>query len=253
MKRTILILGVLVGLVVAAPANASVNLDGWWPFYEGSGATARDTSGNHDDGALSGGVQWTGGYFGPAITFDGKTGRVYVPNRPSLEPASQISVAAYVKATSPGAFKYIVSKGASGCIASSYALYTGASGGLRFYISQNNGNSYTVSPDAGTGVWDGKWHFVVGTYDGSAVHMYVDGTQVGTGTPVTGPIGYGLTNGNDLFFGHYDGCAGLDYPGSVDEPTVWSQAWSPTQVSLSYRALAALHGWVSRLPSFPGS
>ena len=32
-------------------------------------------------------------------------------------------------------------------------------------------------------VWDGKWHHVAGTFDGSTVRLYVDGVQVGTGTP----------------------------------------------------------------------
>ena len=36
-----------------------------------------------------------------------------------------------------------------------------------FYVSQNQALSYAISPDAGTGVWDDNWHFVVGTYDGT--------------------------------------------------------------------------------------
>jgi hypothetical protein len=188
------------------------------------------------------------------LSFDGSTARVRVPDSSALEPASALTVTAFVKATgSPGAFKYVVAKGAAGCIAGSYGLYTGSGGGLIFYMSQNGGMSYTLSPDAGADVWDGKWHFVVGTYDGSAVHLYVDGAQIGTGTAASGPIAYGLANGNDLFFGHYDGCSGLDFTGSIDEPTVWSRAFSPTEVAGANNLLTALHRWVSRLPSFPGS
>ena len=58
--------------------------------------------------------------------------------------------------------------------------------GLEFYISQNGGLTYAISPDAGAGIWDGNWHFVVGTYDGLNVRLYVDGKQVGNGTPVDG-------------------------------------------------------------------
>jgi hypothetical protein len=253
-KKTALLLVALAALVVSASARAAGPLSGWWPLYEGSGTIAHDSSGNHDNGTLSGNANWTSGYFGSALSFDGSTGRVDVPDSAALEPSSAVSVTAYVKASgTPGAYKYIVSKGADACIASSYALYTGANGGLEFYISQNGGLTYALSPDAGAGVWDGNWHFVVGTYDGTAVHLYVDGKQVGSGTQVSGPISYGLSSGNDLFLGHYDGCSGLDFAGSIDEPTVWSRALSPTQVSMAYQLFTALHGWVSRLPSFPGS
>src|SRR5579862_7158444 len=73
-------------------------------------------------------------------------------------------------------------------------LYTGPSGGLVFHVS-NGAYSYTLSPDAGAAVWDGKWHLVVGTFDGTTVGLNVDGRQVGTGSPSTITVGYGLPDG----------------------------------------------------------
>jgi hypothetical protein len=245
----ILVLGVV--LAVAAPASASTGLSSWWPFYEGTGTIARDLSGNHNDGTING-AQWTAGYFGSALRFDGDGANVDVPDNASLEPSNAVTVTAYVKALgSQGDDKYIVSKGATGCFAASYGLYTGPTGGLMFYVNNGNWFTYTQSPDAGTNVWDGKWHFVVGTYDGSAVHLYLDGAEIGTGTPNTGLIVYGDPNGNDLSIGRYAGCSGLDFAGSIDEPTVWTRALSATEIRSAYTALTALHGWVSRLPSFP--
>jgi hypothetical protein len=49
-----------------------------------------------------------------------------------------------------------------------------------------NGGAYVVSP-SGTAVTDGKWHHVLGTYDGTAVRLYLDGVYVGSSS-VTGPI-----------------------------------------------------------------
>jgi hypothetical protein len=241
---------------VPASALASSPLSGWWPLYENNGATAHDASGHQNTGTLSGAVQWAAGYFGAGLTFDGGTGQVDVPNSASLEPSSALTVTAYVKAAgSPGVNKYVIDKGASYCIAASYGLYTGANGGLEFYFSQNGGFTYYPSPDAGTGIWDGKWHLVVGTYDGSNVRLYVDGSQVGSGTPASGAIGYGLATSNDLQIGHYGGpCPNSDnFAGSIDEPTVWTQAWNANQVMGAYRLLSLLHGFTSRLPSFPNT
>ena len=252
MRKAVFILVTAAVLAVAAPASASSGLSGWWPFYEGSGATAHDLSGNHNDGTING-AQWTTGYFGSALSFNGNGQNVDVRDSPGLEPSTAVSVTAYVKSLgSPGDFKYIVAKGGFGCSTGAYGLYSGPSGGLMFYVDHSDGVTFTRSPDAGTGVWDGNWHFVVGTYDGSTVHLYVDGTEVGTGTPNSGAITYGGPTSNDLFIGHYEGCPeNLDFVGSIDEPTVWSRALTATQIRFGYQALAALHGWVTRLPSFP--
>jgi hypothetical protein len=221
-------------LALAAPAGAQSGLVGNWPFNEGSGTTVTDISGYGDTGTIIGGVQRVAGHGGDALSFDGWTGRVRVPDNAALEPTAGLTVSAWVKsAGTQGNFKYIVSKGGSGCIAASYGLYTGPSGGLIFYVS--NGVSYSLSPDAGTRVWDGKWHYVAGTYDGATVRLYVDAEQVGSGAAVASPIGYGLSSSNDLFFGHYEGCPGLDFRGTIDQPRIWGAALSLARISETAR------------------
>ncbi len=157
----------------------------WWT---GDGTTL-DYFGRND-GLTTFPVAYAAGEVADAFSFSGSQ-VVQVPRSASLEPA-QITVDAWVNAAgSPGLARYIVAKGALDDLESSYALYTGASGGLEFYVF--DGTVVPFSPDAGTGVWDGKWHHVAGTYDATAVRLFLDGTEVGTGTPVTTPIAYGLS------------------------------------------------------------
>jgi hypothetical protein len=224
--------------MTAGPAAAQVLPVGTWGFNEGYGTVAHDTSlaPGQDNGTLQGGTSWTKGRFWGALSFDGSAAAVDVPDENGLE-GSQVTVSAWVNsATSPGNFKYIVAKGAQGCLAASYGLYTGANGGLEFYVASNGGMSWTISPDAGSGVWDGSWHSVIGTFDGSTVRLYVDGKEVGSGTADTNAIPYNLSNGNDLLVGNYGGCSGLGFSGKIDEVKVFNRALGAQEIHLTVDA-----------------
>jgi hypothetical protein len=201
------------GLFMAAlPASASLPgssvFGGAWSFAQGSGQVVPDLSGHGNNATLAAAPNsptWVrGAFLGlPALHFDGND-FLTVPDAPSLD-SQQVTVGAIVRAgSSPGAYRYVAAKGAIQCFNPSYGLYTGANGGLEFYVG-NGPNSYTQSPDAGTGIWDGQWHVVVGTYDGSTVRLYVDGRQVGTGTPSTTTIDYATPDSNQFAIGDYLG------------------------------------------------
>jgi len=184
----------LIFIVVAIFAAPSVhashsNIIGRWGLNENTNSIAKDTSGHNLSGIISG-SGLISGKFGNALNFN-QNSYVQVPNNSLLEPQT-------------------------------ITLYTGASGGLQFYIS--NGNTFELSPDAGTGVWDGNWHHATGTYDGANVRLYVDGLEVGTGTPTNINISYNLPDSNDLYIGRYVGTCTLTFNGDIDEVRIWNQA-----------------------------
>jgi hypothetical protein len=113
--------------------------------------------------------------------------------------------------------------------AASYALYTGHSGGLFFFIYDGT-HGAVLSPDAGRGIWDGKWHHVAGSFDGAMVRLYVDGTQVGLGTPTTLTINYNMPDGNDLFIGNYFWPGNWGFTGSIDELSIYNRALSASEI-----------------------
>lgn len=121
-------------------------------------------------------------------------------------------------------------------------------GGLQFYVSTNGGTGYTLSPDPGSAIWDGRWHSVIGTYDGSTVRLYVDGQQVGAGTPDTAAISYGLATSNDLVIGEYPGtCPGpMGFPGAIDAVKVFDRALGASEIRLTVGASNLLPA-----PGFP--
>jgi hypothetical protein len=227
--------------LLVAPAAFPTSLAGYWNLDAGKGSVAADSSGNANTGSVIGGARWVSGKFRSGLQFDGVDDAMQVlgtsPNFSVLEPAS-VSVEAWVKRNgTPGPGKHIIAKGDNNCFAASYALYTGASGGLSFYVQGflDGGSFFVPSPEFGSGVWDGNWHHVAGTFDGFNVRLYVDGVEVGTGTPsFFFPIGYGSFPSTDLLAGMYNDCGGaLNFDGAVDELRIWSRALGADEIAAS--------------------
>jgi hypothetical protein len=232
-------------VVLAAPASAgALPLVGYWPMLEGRGQVVHDFSGRGNNGVLGTSTaveafdpSWIrGGLFG-ALHFAGGQ-MVTIPDSASLEPA-QVTVLALVRGSaSPGTWRYVVSKGALGCTAGSYGLYTGFGGGMAFYVY--DGTDFFVSPEAPASIWNGKWHVVAGTFDGSTVRVFVDGSEIGSGTTVAVPfwIAYGLSTGDGASIGAYGGCD-LSFVGDIDEVSIWSTALPVGQIFPKAQALLA--------------
>jgi hypothetical protein len=240
-------------LAIVAPSAASADpfpLQAWWPMNEGSGQTVKDWSGHKVNGYLgstpavdANDPSWIKGVFlGSALRFDGGD-MVTIPDSPYLEPA-KITVSAWVRGTSsPGENKYVVSKGAYGCDHSSYGLYTGSTGGASFYIGDANGAWYRSPQADAAAVWDGKWHNVAGTYDGTTVRFFVDGNEVEHGTPAIAAIGYPMPTSDSGALGDFQGADGagnvcnLYLVGDVDGVQIWSKALPIDDIWRSLRAL----------------
>jgi hypothetical protein len=204
-------------LLCAAPASAADPV-AEWHLNEGSGTVATDSGAHHLDGALAGPPSWIAGVEGTALRFDGN-GDVELPDDPAFEPA-RITVAAWVRSSgSPGKFRYVFSKGASTCLRGSYGLYTGDTGGAAFYAAGNG--LFTLSPQVSpSAIWDGRWHRLTGGYDGARVRLYLDGVQVGSGTPGPTNIEYGLSS-RAPFIGTYRSNCELPFIGDIDDVTIW--------------------------------
>jgi hypothetical protein len=218
------------GAAPVASAGILDSLSGWWPMYEGRGQVVHDLSGNGNHGVLgstSGADDndptWIRGWlFGSALRFDGND-FVRIPSSPELAPA-QMTLSLWVRSSgSPGTFRYIVGKGASACSNSAYALTTSHNGGLIFYIWDGGAPRNSGLADASQ-IWNGRWHHVAGTYDGRNARLFIDGTEVSTGSSVTVPIDYDTTTTGDAGIGGYLGTCDLFYTGDIDQVALFSRA-----------------------------
>jgi hypothetical protein len=170
------------------------------------------------------------GLSGRALRFDGHS-FVHVADARRLDlPTLTVEAIARADGT-PGPHRYLVAHGAIGCFSGSYGLYTAADGGLAFYVF--DGERYYVSASArATDVWDGAWHRVTGTFDGRALHAFVDGREVGSAflTPAGTAVEYeSLPEGTHV--GSYIGSCRLPFVGDVDSVRIWSDAAPPAVVA----------------------
>jgi Concanavalin A-like lectin/glucanases superfamily len=198
-----------------------------WPFDEGSGQIAADASGHAGNGVLGATAgadpadpAWIAGHDGgSALAFAGSQ-YVAIPDTATLE-AAHVAVDAWVRRSgSPGQWRYVLSKGALSCDRSAYGLYSGWSGGMAFYVSSTT--HYVISPEVPASlVWDGNWHHVIGSYDGSRVRLSFDGSQVGGGTPTSLDIAYGVGS-KGVYVGTYRGSCDLGFLGAIDDVSIWS-------------------------------
>ena len=169
---------------------------------------------------------------GYALSFAGTGDYVSVPNAPSLNPTTAVTLEAWVRAAA-GVDRYIMSKGDD-----SFYLGIGPDGTtsnkLSFYLLLSGGNSGWLQGT--TSLNDNLWHHVAATYDGVTLRVYVDGllenSRAGSGTLPTGTSPVRI--GGRLFIAN-------TFDGLMDEVRIWNVARSQSdiQANMWNTALAA--------------
>jgi hypothetical protein len=221
-------------VVLVAPGTAAAKVLGDWRLDEGAGQVARDSSGGGHHGQLGEQPQvdwhdplWVPGRFGRGLRFEGLRNQ-YVVVPPLGTPPERLTVGAWIRRLgTPGRWRYLVSSGGTGCDFASFGLYSSFNGGLAFYVGDENG--YAASPLAAPqAAWDGNWHFAAGTYDGRQVRLYLDGLEVGAGTPAVLGIHYGTDR--TLRIGTYKGTCDLPFTGDIDEVTIHDRALAAAEI-----------------------
>ncbi|MGH2943708.1 MAG: LamG domain-containing protein, partial [Solirubrobacteraceae bacterium] len=215
-----------------APASAAT-LVGQWRFDEAAGETALDDGPFGLHGVLGAAAVpdlddplRIPGALGGALRFDDNS-YVRIADRRRLDLPS-LTVEAVARANgSPGSYRYLVAHGSVGCFAGSYGLYTARDGGMAFYVF--DGERYFVSATARPeDVWDGAWHRVTGSFDGTTVRAFVDGREVGTGltTPAGTAVEYDSVPAG-TYFGTFVGACRLPFTGDLDSVRIWSAEDEP--------------------------
>jgi RHS repeat-associated protein len=206
-----------------AADGLSDGLVSYWPLDERSGSSAADKKGSNT-GTYSGGYQLgvAGGPDDPrsSVELNGSSGQVSVPDASSLDMGSTFSLEFWARsdvrldANTTGNWKGGIYKG------SSYGIgWEATDHGWQFEFYDAGLNHYATVA-ANTPVQPGQWYYVVGTFDGTTMKLYIDGALAASTN-----IGSGHTPGNStsaLSIGNMSGY----WAGSLDEVAVYNQALS---------------------------
>lgn len=173
-------------------------------FNQGSGSTLTDSSGLGNNGTISG-ASWVAGLYGQALSFDGNNDWVTVSDSNSLDLTSGMTLEAWVRPTVLNDWTTIVMKERPGGLV--YSLYAsdGAASPSAAYFFDGGSDERVI----GLSVLPlNVWTHLAGTYDGSMLRLYVNGTEVSsffTSGNISVSSGALRIGGNSIWGEHFQG------------------------------------------------
>ncbi len=203
---------------VAAPAAPSdANLVAYYRF-EGN---FNDSSGKGNNGEPNGASIVTDPTRGQVASFDGMNDYVNCSNDVSLDITGKITLSLWVKTNDSGNSEDNdwVAKGDH-----TYAIKHKNSNNIEFFIYDGDWYTAWYAVDSS---FNGVWHHVAGTYDGSSLKLYVDGMLQAT----TAHVGSIATRTNNLYLGENSEITGRFYAGAMDDVRIYSRALSQGEVA----------------------
>jgi hypothetical protein len=192
-----------------------------YSFDAGAGSTVADVSGHGNTGTLANTTWLAAGKFGSALSFDGASSSVTIPDAASLDLAAQMTLEAWVRPTALGTTWRTV-------------LFKEQPGGMAYSLYANNGATRPVGQVSIGGEQNAAgsaplalnvWTHLAATYDGATLTLYVNGAVAGS-KPQTGSIDVSsgaLRIGGNSVWPEW-------FRGAIDEVRVYDRALTQVEI-----------------------
>ncbi len=228
----------LISSTAAGQITGNGNLGGLKTDWDFDGNT-QDDSGNGHHATPFSGLDYSSGVGHQGLEMNGSDYH-QVNDHADLKP-SQITISAWLKpsSSSPSDNSAAVFKSTDNTWTDGYGLahYTGGSN-INFYI--NNRNTKSV----GNPITAGVYSHVVGTYDGTTIKLYINGTLT-SALVINEAISH---SANNLLIGNAIG--GSKWSGGIDEVHIYNRAIDAVEVDILYQRHSLIkYQWESSLNS----
>ena len=227
------------GMLAQIPTNGLV---AYYPFDE----NAYDASENGNHGIIYSVIPATNrcGIQKRAFEFDGLKSEIVIPNSAVLDNLTNISLCAWVKPTISfygTGNNAIIDKGYYSHIPPSYQYHLGITGNeypyhpASFAFSVSISNEYTLV-QSNSHIWSpGTWYFVVGTYDGNYLKLYING-EIDSIEFRPGVIDH---FGKDIHIGKF-GNLNAYTPAVIDDIRIYNRALFQNEILILYKTECTL-------------
>jgi len=215
-----------------------------YSFDEGSGALLGDGSSNANTGTIANGAWTTSGRFGNALTFNGTSTMVTVPDSASLDLTNAMTLEAWVYPTALSDWRTVIMK--ENATSHVYLMYASDNAPYPAAYVRTNGTEQSAP---GTNPLPlNAWSHLAATYNGSVLRIYVNGTQVAS-TTVTGSIDTStqpLQIGGNSVWGEY-------FAGRIDELRIYNRALSASEIAADMNAPIGSGSGDTQSPTAPSN
>lgn len=202
----------------------------WFPLDDATAQDATDVITGIDgtcDGAQC--PTTTAGHTGAAFLFDGVDDCIEVPSMGQFDRA-QITISIWIRQDISDNCSPIAKPADTvGTTANTWQIETNTNDQLAFTTSHGATANARVFAANDTLVV-GQWQHLAATYDGTTKRLYVDGTQVASGSVTPGltydvqPLWIGCDNNSGAF--------AMRFNGAIDEFQLYDRALAPTEIQM---------------------
>jgi len=205
-----------------------------WPFEEGIGITAGDTTGNGLHGTLMNGPIWSAGKIARGLTFDGTNDYLQVSNPGTLSP-QKVTLSVWAKPSSfanTDWYSTLANVGLHEWSDGYYGLAIDTAGKPLALLNIGGGqqNAYYLE---GAAISAGQWHHLALSYDNATLQLYVDGDSAGSLS-----INKVRTSSASPLLVARRGDAGYHFKGTLDDVQVFSRAMTATDIGAIMQGIA---------------
>jgi chitodextrinase len=211
--------------VTVQNSTSTVGLVAEWSFDDGSGTTAQDDSGNGHTGTISNAAWSATGKYGGALAFNGSNSWVTVADAAFLDLTTGMTIEAWVNPTSLTGWRSILLKERTGGLAYSMYATNPDLGSLPPGTFINLGAASDINSSGTQALPLNTWTHLAGTYDGSQLKMYVNGSLLQTinaSGSITVSNGVLRIGGNSVY-GEY-------FAGLIDEIRLYNRALALAEI-----------------------